>query len=404
MREHPNIWSKVSCPERLSLSGPPDYADVVPFARRIVETFPGPRAVGHGLAAPEPEDAHARRWRSWWTSSRGSRRPPSCSAAAGRQPDAALLVKTYDDIPGTTVFDAEQSRKGYHLNMFCMSLMKAANRERFKADERAYLDEWPMTEDRSRRCSTRLQRHDRARRQHLFPRQDLRHRRQELPVRRRAHDRHEPGGLRAHDARGRRIRPPSRRRACNGRITAGIAARTCPPSAPPSISARRRSRTGRRCSPATNSQAWMAANTPDVVFLVYNDHATAFSLEIIPTFAIGCAAQFAPADEGWGPRPVPVVQGHPELAAHIAQAVIQSGFRSHHRQPHGRGPRPHRAAVADVRPAAAPGRAASFRSRSTSCSTRRPPASAAISSARRSAAPSRASTRTSTCRSGAPAA
>jgi protocatechuate 4,5-dioxygenase alpha chain len=54
--------------------------------------------------------------------------------------------KTYADIPGTTVFDAEQSRKGYHLNMFCMSLMKAANRERFKANERAFLDEWPMTE------------------------------------------------------------------------------------------------------------------------------------------------------------------------------------------------------------------------------------------------------------------
>jgi protocatechuate 4,5-dioxygenase, alpha chain len=53
--------------------------------------------------------------------------------------------KTYADIPGTTVFDAEQARKGYHLNMFCMSLMKAANRERFKADERAYLDEWPMS-------------------------------------------------------------------------------------------------------------------------------------------------------------------------------------------------------------------------------------------------------------------
>jgi protocatechuate 4,5-dioxygenase alpha chain len=56
------------------------------------------------------------------------------------------LRKSYHDIPGTTVFDAEQSRKGYHLNMFCMSLMKAANRERFKANERAYLDEWPMSE------------------------------------------------------------------------------------------------------------------------------------------------------------------------------------------------------------------------------------------------------------------
>ena len=55
--------------------------------------------------------------------------------------------KPYLDVPGTTIFDAEQSRKGYHLNQFCMSLMKAANRDRFKADERAYLDGWPMTED-----------------------------------------------------------------------------------------------------------------------------------------------------------------------------------------------------------------------------------------------------------------
>lgn len=57
------------------------------------------------------------------------------------------LDKPYLDVPGTTIFDAEQSRKGYWLNQFCMSLMKAANRERFKANERAYLDEWPMTEE-----------------------------------------------------------------------------------------------------------------------------------------------------------------------------------------------------------------------------------------------------------------
>lgn len=74
------------------------------------------------------------------------------------------------------------------------------------------------------------------------------------------------------------------------------------------------------------SRSWFAHNTPDVIFLVYNDHATAFSLDFIPTFAIGCAASYAPADEGWGPRPVPVVQGHPELAAHIAQSVIQDDF------------------------------------------------------------------------------
>ena len=57
------------------------------------------------------------------------------------------LEKPYADVPGTTIFDADQARRGYHLNQFCMSLMRAENRARFKADERAYLDEWPMTEE-----------------------------------------------------------------------------------------------------------------------------------------------------------------------------------------------------------------------------------------------------------------
>ena len=57
------------------------------------------------------------------------------------------LEKPYLDVPGTTIFDAEQSRRGYHLNQFCMSLMSADNRKRFKAGGRAYLDEWPMTEE-----------------------------------------------------------------------------------------------------------------------------------------------------------------------------------------------------------------------------------------------------------------
>jgi protocatechuate 4,5-dioxygenase beta chain len=74
------------------------------------------------------------------------------------------------------------------------------------------------------------------------------------------------------------------------------------------------------------SKQWMAANTPDVVFLVYNDHATSFSLELIPTFAIGCAPEFAPADEGWGARPVPMVRGHAELAGHISASVIEQDF------------------------------------------------------------------------------
>jgi protocatechuate 4,5-dioxygenase alpha chain len=115
-----------------------------------------PCAVGHRLAAPQPEGPHARRrpagglhpahrthcpncsTNCWW--------PTPCACTGPRRPEMALQ-RPYLDVPGTTIFDAEQSRKGYHLNQFCMSLMKAANRERFKADERAYLDEWPMTEE-----------------------------------------------------------------------------------------------------------------------------------------------------------------------------------------------------------------------------------------------------------------
>ena len=73
-------------------------------------------------------------------------------------------------------------------------------------------------------------------------------------------------------------------------------------------------------------KAWQKQQKPDVVILVYNDHASAFSLEMIPTFAIGCAERFQPADEGFGARPVPVVEGHAELACHIAQSLILDEF------------------------------------------------------------------------------
>ena len=74
------------------------------------------------------------------------------------------------------------------------------------------------------------------------------------------------------------------------------------------------------------AREWMAKTKPDVVILAYNDHATAFSLEIIPTFAIGVAEEFPPADEGWGPRPVPVVKGHSELAWHLCEQLILNEF------------------------------------------------------------------------------
>ena len=74
------------------------------------------------------------------------------------------------------------------------------------------------------------------------------------------------------------------------------------------------------------SRQWIADEKPDVIFLVYNDHATAFGLENIPTFAIGCADEYEIADEGWGARPVPVVRGAPNLAWHVRQSVIQDDF------------------------------------------------------------------------------
>jgi 2-pyrone-4,6-dicarboxylate lactonase len=146
MRDHDNIWSKVSGAERLSTSGPPDYSDFVPVARRVVETFPDRVLWGTDWPHPNlkthmPDDGDL------------VDLLPKIAPTADLQqrllvdnPRRLYWARPYDDIPGTTVFDAEQSRKGYHLNMFCMSLMKAANRERFKANERSYLDEWPMTE------------------------------------------------------------------------------------------------------------------------------------------------------------------------------------------------------------------------------------------------------------------
>ncbi|HTQ01483.1 MAG TPA: class III extradiol dioxygenase subunit beta [Casimicrobiaceae bacterium] len=74
------------------------------------------------------------------------------------------------------------------------------------------------------------------------------------------------------------------------------------------------------------TRRWLGREAPDVAVIVYNDHACAFSLDVIPTFAIGCADEFPPADEGWGPRPVPVVQGNPDLAWHIAESAILDEF------------------------------------------------------------------------------
>ena len=92
----------------------------------------------------------------WWIISRESPQPANhsvnywsttlCDYIGTLNTKYMALHKPYLDIPGTTVFDADQARAGYHLNSFCMSLMKPDHRMRFKSAERAYLDEWPMSE------------------------------------------------------------------------------------------------------------------------------------------------------------------------------------------------------------------------------------------------------------------
>jgi len=74
------------------------------------------------------------------------------------------------------------------------------------------------------------------------------------------------------------------------------------------------------------AKQWMAETKPDVVIMVYNDHVNAFDFKIIPTFGLGCGDEFKIADEGWGARPVPSVQGYPELASHMIQSLVLDEF------------------------------------------------------------------------------
>ncbi len=289
------------------------------------------------------------------------------------------LNKPYLDVPGTTIFDAEQSRKGYHLNQFCMSLMKADNRERFKANERAYLDEWPMTEEQKQavlardlnRCIAlggniyflaKIGATDGKSFQQMagsmtgMTEEEYR----DMMIARRPLGRRQP----RHRRRRRRAGAPP----AAGRSGTQGTALTWPASPPPSTPrtcrpSARRSTSARPHEPYWQplfkgyefSKQWMKDNRPDVIFLVYNDHATAFSLEMIPTFAIGTAAEFTAGRRRLGPAPG--AQGDRPSGTGLAhRAVGDPGrLRPHHRQQDGRRPRPDGAAVADVRPARAPG-------------------------------------------------
>ena len=280
------------------------------------------------------------------------------------------LDKPYLDVPGTTIFDADQSRKGYWLNQFCMSLMKADNRARFKADEDAYLAEWPMTDEQRAAVRARdlnwmmrtggniyflskLGATDGLSFQQMAGSMtgmtEQQYREMMIAGGRRPDGNRVVGeggdaqGPMAQSAAWKAWQAQAPQRladavaqadaasraggAGHARITASVYS-----SHVPAIGAAiDHGKTGEPYwQPLFKgyefSRQWMQEHTPDVIFLVYNDHATSFDLGVIPTFAIGTAAEFAPADEGYGPRPVPVVKGHPELASHIAQSVIQQDF------------------------------------------------------------------------------
>ena len=286
------------------------------------------------------------------------------------------LDKPYLDVPGTTIFDADQSRKGYHLNQFCMSLMKADNRARFKADEDAYLAEWPMSREQRAAVRARdlnwmmrtggniyflskLGATDGLSFQQMAGSmtgmseaqyRDMMLRGGRSPEGNRVVGEHgdaqgamaQSAAWQAWQAQAQAPQQPqlaaqveaahtgsAKPGTANGhaRITASVYS-----SHVPAIGAA--VDLGKTQEPYwvplfkgfEFSKQWMKDHLPDVIFLVYNDHATNFDLGVIPTFAIGTAAEFAPADEGYGPRLVPKVIGHPQLASHIAQSVIQQDF------------------------------------------------------------------------------
>lgn len=278
------------------------------------------------------------------------------------------LEKPYLDVPGTTIFDADQSRKGYWLNQFCMSLMKAENRARFKADEDAYLAEWPMTSEQRAAVRARdmnwmmrtggniyflakLGATDGLSFQQMAGSMtgmtEQQYRDMMIAGGRSAEGNRvvgEGGNAQGQVARTEAWKDWDEAQAqtnlaaavqdagkAKAKGQARIAASVYS-SHVPAIGAA--IDLGKTDEPYWQplfkgfefTKQWMKENQPDVIFLVYNDHATSFDLGVIPTFAIGTAAEFEPADEGYGPRPVPVVKGHPELASHIAQSVIQQDF------------------------------------------------------------------------------
>ena len=257
------------------------------------------------------------------------------------------MDKPYLDVPGTTIFDADQSAKGYHLNQFCMSLMSPENRSRFIADQGAYLDEWELSPEQKQavldldlnecirlggniyflsKIGATFGLSFQQMAGSMTGMTEAEYRDMMLAGGRSIE------GNRIRDALAARIveqgyAAPSPAAEAHPTITASVYT-----SHVPAIGAAMD--LGKTEEPYWKavfdgyewSRQWMADNTPDVVILVYNDHATAFDLHLIPTFVIGTGPHFPVADEGYGPRPVPPVEGDPDFAAHLAQALILDDF------------------------------------------------------------------------------
>ena len=304
----------------------------------------------------------------------------------------------FEDIPGTRVFTAARARKGYRLNQFAMSLMKAENRKRFKADEKAYLDEWALTDAHKAAVLARdynamideggniyflSKLFSTDGKSFQFAAGSMTGMTQEEYAAMMLTGGRSPEGA-ALDQGG-----LLRWRA----ITAGITTSHVPAlgaAMQTGKTAERLLEAGLRrlrVDQATGSSSREHAGRRDPGLQrprlrVRHEHH--------PDLRDRLRRGFKPADEGWGPRPVPDVIGHPDLAWHIAQSLILDEFdmtiMNEMDVDHGcTVPLSH-----DLRPARASGRARSSRSRSTSSPIRRRRAIAAGCSARRSRARSRA--------------
>lgn len=254
------------------------------------------------------------------------------------------LDKSYKKVPGTTIFDAEQSAKGYHLNQFCMSFMTAENRERYLANERAYLDEWPLSDAQKQALLNRdlnaamteggniyflakwgatlgLSFQQMAGSMTGMSEGDYRD--MMLNGGRSVEGNRIADQVReAHLAEVGGVTPPEHATITGAVFTSHV----------PAIGAAWDQHKTEEpywkgvFDGYEYSKQWAKENLPDVIFLVYNDHATAFDQKLIPTFVLGTGASYPAADEGYGPRPVPGIEGDPDLAAHIAHSMIRDDF------------------------------------------------------------------------------